>query len=71
MSHMVLHIFPTDNITVFVNVFLCESLQRKSVGADEDEAQQPTEDGDTAVSPAHQDELKTETLQALLRIKMN
>ena len=70
MSRLFLHIFPTDIITVSVKVF-CESLQRQSVGADKDEAPQPTEDGDTAGSPAYQDELKTETLQALLHIKMS
>ena len=55
MSRLFLYIFPTDIITVSVNVF-CESLQRQSVGTDEDETL---------------NRLKMETLQALLRIKMN
>ena len=53
MSRLFLYIFPTDIITVSG---FCESLQ--SVGRDENEAPQPTEDGDTAGSPAHQDELQ-------------
>ena len=49
LCHVFFYIFPNDIITVSVNVF-CESLQRQSVGADEDEASQPTEDRDTAGS---------------------